>query len=86
VFVHIGGEVVVALRDLVAIIDVASMEKSPLNAQSIQLWSERGSLQRVMDGQVNSWVITTNKVYASPISATTLRKRADDFVKTLTSL
>lgn len=83
-FIHIGGDVIISLRDLVAIVDVASMEKGPFNAQSIQLWNERGCLQKVVPDQANSWVITTNKVYASPISAATLRKRAEEFMGTLT--
>lgn len=82
-FVHIGGDVVIALRDLVAIIDVGSMEKSPLNAQSIRQWNETGILNRVAEGPVNAWVVTTHRVYATPISAATLRKRAENFVKAL---
>jgi len=82
-FVHIGGDIVIALSDLVAIIDAESMEKGSLNAQAIRLWNEKGLLHKTADGPVNAWVVTTHRVYASPISAATLRKRAENFVKAL---
>lgn len=75
-FLHIGGDVVVAMRDVVAIIDAASMERGPLNAEFIKKRSGKPLLQKITNGPPNSWVITTSKAYASPISAATLRKRA----------
>lgn len=65
-----------AAHELVAIIDAASMERGTGNAEFIRTASEEGFLERVGDGPTNSWVVTTEKVYASPISSLTLRRRA----------
>lgn len=75
-YVHIGGDIVVPVRDLVAIIDIASMERSASNQEFLHTASEEGFIEHVGDGPTNSWVITLQKVYASPISSLTLRKRA----------
>lgn len=75
-YLHIGGDVVVAFQDLVAIIDVTSMERESNNQVFLKKAGERGYLELMADSPTNSWVITTRKIYASPISANTLRKRA----------
>lgn len=75
-YLHIGGDAVVALRDLVAIMDMVSMERSAKNQEFLRIAAEEGFLEIVGDGAVFSWVITTRKVYGSPISSLTLKKRA----------
>lgn len=75
-FLHIGGDIVIQVRDLVAIVEVASMERGVANQEFLRMASAEGFLERVGDGATNSWVVTTSKVYASPISSTTLKKRA----------
>lgn len=75
-FLHIGGDVMVAVKDVVAIVDVETMERGQTNQLFIKTALEEGFLDRVTEGTPNSWVVTTQKVYASPISSMTLRKRA----------
>jgi hypothetical protein len=78
-YLHIGDDVVVALADLVAIIDVKSMERNADNQSLLR------NVSLVVDsdvGQINAWVITKNKAYASSVSSLTLKRRAG-FIDTL---
>ncbi|HHT28465.1 MAG TPA: DUF370 domain-containing protein [Firmicutes bacterium] len=71
-YLHIGDDVVVALADLVAIIAADSMERSTDNRNFMQ----KVGVELNGDAEINAWVITKNKVYGSPVSSLTLKKRA----------
>ncbi len=86
-FIHIGGDEVVLTKDVIMILD-----KSALCAKDtssfLQIAKEEGSVRENKDLFCNeadskkTAVIMDNKVLFSPISATTLSKRAD-FIKNL---
>jgi len=76
-FLHLGADVVVSLRDVVAILDVRTRETSRATDEYLQL---AGSERRAVDisgGNPKSFVVTTTGVMYSPISSLTLRKRAE---------
>lgn len=76
-FLHIGAQVSVAVKDLVAMLDMETVKKSPLAAE---FFSRAGEGQRVLsvDGQEpRCAVITPFAVYLSPISLPTLRRRLE---------
>lgn len=76
-FLHIGGQVSVAVKDLVAMLDIDIARKSPLLAEFL---AKSGAGQRFspMDGQeAKCAVITPSAVYLSPISLATLRRRLE---------
>lgn len=88
-FLHIGKNVVVNLRDVVFIIDVSGNACSKDTDDFIRVAEEEGFVERVSDEDVKSVVISerteknskrkkTSKsvVYFSPISSATLCKRA----------
>ncbi|MGE5588831.1 MAG: extracellular matrix regulator RemB [Clostridia bacterium] len=82
-FVHIGGQVSVAVRDLVAMLDLKTAMKSPLSAEFLSRTDE-GRSHRVVsvdglgDGQEPRCVVVTSSVvYLSPISLATLRRRLE---------
>ncbi len=75
-FIHVGGDEMVPLRDLVMILDAAA-GKGAVNEGFLQTAREEGFWRQVGDGPVKSYVITSHKVIASPISAPTLRKRVE---------
>ncbi|MGE5594012.1 MAG: extracellular matrix regulator RemB [Betaproteobacteria bacterium] len=76
-FLHIGGQVSVAVKDLVAMLDIEIARKSPLLAEFL---FKTGAGQRFLpvDGQEPKCaVITPSAVYLSPISLATLRRRLE---------
>lgn len=69
VYIHLGGDLVVTTREIVAVIDMAS---------TVVRGTVPGSLKPVVTidaGDIKSLVITTNTNYFSPVSAVTLKKR-----------
>ncbi|OUM87582.1 MAG: hypothetical protein BAA01_04720 [Bacillus thermozeamaize] len=66
-YIHIGGEILLRAREIVAIFDASILKKQK------QLSLQQDWL--VISDQCKSIVLTTNRVYASPISPGTLRKR-----------
>lgn len=89
-FLHLGGNVVVPLDNIIAIIDVASISKSKDSKAFFKLTEEEGFVLKISNEEPKSYVITEkiekkNKgalkiiktiIYYSPISSVTLQKRA----------
>jgi len=76
VYLHIGGDVVVDTKSIVAVIDVSSPYQSDVNREFIQVAEIEGLLKPVALGyKTKSCVITSDKVFLSSISSATLRKR-----------
>ncbi|MGQ9778987.1 MAG: extracellular matrix regulator RemB [Bacillota bacterium] len=80
-FLHLGGETVIRIRDIVAILNV---EKNRLWYQTLpkefqaKVVEPEPSFPRE---EIKSLVITTRGVYPSPISSGTLKKRAELFTR-----
>ncbi len=72
-FLHIGNSKVVALKELIGIFDV-KLKNNVINTQFLESFPGVRLSQKEKDAS-NSFVITTSKVYYSPISTTTLQKR-----------
>ncbi|WP_026476752.1 extracellular matrix regulator RemB [Alkaliphilus transvaalensis] len=89
-FLHLGGEVVVPLKEVIAIFDMQSTTKSKHSQYFLQICKEEGFVEEILQEEARSFVITerleksskngkkTRKtiIYYSPISALTLQKRA----------
>ncbi len=73
---HIGGDVVINLNDLVLILDARALAASRDSATYIQRAQAAGRVEVVALGEPKSYVICKGKVFVSPISAATLRRRA----------
>lgn len=75
-YLHIGGDVLINQKEIIAIIDYGNVEKSQATDEFIKLASLDGLLEKT-EKQVapKSFVITENKVYLSSISSLTLQKR-----------
>ncbi|NLM42025.1 MAG: DUF370 domain-containing protein [Firmicutes bacterium] len=73
-FLHIGGDVMIPLRDLIGVIDVSGFD-SPVNGEFLKTAEEEGFVVQ-LTGKPASLVICTKQVYLSPISTQTLSKRA----------
>lgn len=79
-FLHIGGDYVVSMKDVVAIVD---MEKSTISQDTrnfLKISDEEGFIINVVEDEMpKSFIITQekhqSKIYLSPISTSTLYKR-----------
>lgn len=80
-FLHLGGDVIVPKKEVVAIIDVKSYHKSKITNEFLQVAEEEGFVREVTQpANAKSFVLTTKNVYYSPISSSTLKKRADSTI------
>jgi len=99
-FLHLGGDMVVYTKDIIAILDIESTLKSKHTKEFLHTCEEEGFVIRVTDEEPRSFVITEKVedkshngkgirkiiVYYSPISATTLQKRAHLTITTAQNL
>lgn len=86
-FLHLGGDYNIPIKDIVIIIDVESTLKSKYSRTFFELSEEKGVVIKVNQQEPKSMIITqfTKKgidtkpktiIYYSPISSLTLLKRA----------
>ena len=77
-FLHLGGDVVVDEKDVIAIIDIESATLAATTRDFLRVVEENGSITSIGEkGKEKSFVITADSVYLSPISSFTLMKRAN---------
>lgn len=66
----------IPIRDVIAILDMATKEESKATDEFLKVAREEGLLQDLSAGKATSFVVTSQKVYLSAISSLTLRRRA----------
>ena len=80
-FLHLGENVVVPIKDIIGIFDLQNTMYSSDTIQFLRLAEEDGFVQRITKEQPKSFIIAEvnnkSKIYLSPISSTTLTKRTD---------
>jgi hypothetical protein len=81
VFLHLGENVVVPIKDIIGIFDLQNTMYSSDTIQFLRLAEEDGFVERITDETPKSFIIAEvdnkSKIYLSPISSTTLTKRTD---------
>jgi extracellular matrix regulatory protein B len=81
VFLHLGENVVVPIKDIIGIFDLQNTMYSSDTIQFLRLAEEDGFVQRITEEKPKSFIIAEvnnkSKIYLSPISSTTLTKRTD---------
>jgi len=81
VFLHLGENVVVPIKDIIGIFDLQNTMYSSDTIQFLRLAEEDGFVERITDEKPKSFIIAEvdnkSKIYFSPISSTTLTKRTD---------
>jgi extracellular matrix regulatory protein B len=82
-FLHLGENVVVPVKDIIGIFDIESTMYSSDTIQFLRMAEEDGFVERITKDKPKSFVIAEvnkkSKVYLSPISSSTLYKRAEPF-------
>jgi hypothetical protein len=81
-FLHLGGDSSTKLTNIIAIINSENALGASANREFLKTAEEEGFIQGIDQNNVKSIIITDKKVYLSPISSHTLKKRAN-FVKEL---
>lgn len=79
-FLHIGGDFVVPIKNVIAILDLESTTLSKDTKDFLSIAEEEGFIESISDDIPKSFIITEidkkSKIYLSPISSITLQKRA----------
>ena len=76
-FLHIGEDMVVLKKDIIAIIDSESGASSTVTQEFLSVGQAEGFFKKISESEkVKSYVVTERDIYLSPISAFTLLKRS----------
>lgn len=82
-FLHLGGDTVVNLKDVIAIMDLDVTSTSKITREFLTVAEEEGFVVNVSEDLPKSYVLTEidhkSKLFISPISSSTLLKRAKSF-------
>jgi hypothetical protein len=76
-FIHLGGEKIIRATELIAIFDLSMEKTSKTSKQFISHAEKEKKIETIGEEDSKSLVVTANKVYYSPISSSTLKKRAN---------
>ena len=75
-YIHLGGEKIIRTSQLVAIFDISIEQSSKLSRQFVVHAQKNKEVETIGEEDPKSSVVTEHKVYYSPISTSTLKKRA----------
>ncbi len=79
-FLHIGADEIVYIKNIVAIMDIERTTTSNTTRHYLKMCEEKGLVESIGTDIPKSFIVTMNdgkqKVYLSPISSSTLYKRA----------
>ena len=82
-YLHLGGDTVVSMKDVIAIFDLDITSISKITREFLHIVEEEGFVVNVSEDLPKSYVLAEinhkSRVYISPISASTLLKRAGNF-------
>jgi hypothetical protein len=85
-FLHIGTDVEILKKDIIAIMDLDSIYLSKTSMDFFDNYKKKGKVYSISEDKPKSIVIVNNNkdtsIYLSPISSVTLQKRID-FVQSL---
>lgn len=77
-FLHLGGDVVVLKKDVIAILDIRTAQAA-VTKEFIEIARDEGFIKNIYEkDREKSFVVTTRDIYMSPISCSTLKKRSED--------
>ncbi|ERI90534.1 hypothetical protein HMPREF1982_03900 [Clostridiales bacterium oral taxon 876 str. F0540] len=80
-FLHLGENVVVPLKDVIGIFDMETSTYSSDTLQFLRMAEEDGFVERITNEKPKSFIIAEvdkkSKVFLSPISSATLGKRTE---------
>ncbi len=79
-FLHLGGDVVISLKDIISIMNTESSNKSSNTREFLKTAEDEGFIRKISEDEEKSFILTEKDkktiIYLSPISSVTLYKRA----------
>ncbi|WP_276356536.1 extracellular matrix regulator RemB [Cohnella caldifontis] len=75
-YIHLGGEKIIRTSQVVAIFDISIEHSSKLSRQFVAQAQKNRGVETIGEEEPKSIVLTDDRVYFSPISSSTLKKRA----------
>jgi len=75
-FLHLGGDVLTDLKSIIVIINSENASGINTNQEFLKTAEEEGFIQKIDPENSKSVIVTDKKVFISPISSQTLKKRA----------
>lgn len=75
-YIHLGGEKVIRAAELIAIFDITIEKSSKISKQFLIKAMEDKKIEIIGEETPKSLVVAKEKIYYSPISSATLKKRA----------
>ena len=79
-FLHLGGDIVIPMKNVIAIIDIDTTTISKDTKDFLKIAEDEGFIKAISDDLPKTFIITEtdrkSKIYLSPISSLTLQKRA----------
>ncbi|CAM3022469.1 extracellular matrix/biofilm biosynthesis regulator RemA family protein [Hathewaya histolytica] len=86
-FLHLGENVVVPIKDIIGIFDMETTMYSQDTIQFLRMAEEDGFVERITEDKPKSFVVAEvnkkSKIFLSPISSNTLCKRTENFYHVL---
>ena len=79
-FLHVGADVVVSLKKVIAILDLRTATAAVATREFVELCRNDKVVLDISGGEPKSLVLTEREIYLSPISSLTLKKRSDFLV------
>jgi len=80
-FLHIGGDVVIPIKNIIAIMDIETTTLSKDTREFLKIAEEEGFVESISENIPKTFIITEvekkSKIYLSPISSVTLQKRSE---------
>jgi extracellular matrix regulatory protein B len=73
-YLHVGEDILVETKDIIAILDKESVKSSPLLQEFIDQQVER--IIDISKGSFKSIVVTCDHIYYSPLASGTLKKKS----------
>lgn len=88
-FLHLGGDVVIPIKNIIAILDIETTTISKDTKEFLKIAEEEGFIESITNDLPKSFVIAEfdkkSKIFLSPISSVTLQKRSS-FVSDISNL
>jgi extracellular matrix regulatory protein B len=73
-YIHLGDNFVVPSKEVVTILDRQSSQSSSIVTEFLE--KQEDKIVQLSHGEAKSIVVTMDKIYYSPLSSSTLKKRA----------
>jgi ribosomal protein S8 len=88
VTLHLGGDVIISMKDVIAIFDIETSMTSEVNKEFLEIAKEEGFIKKISKNDPKTFVLAEldhkTMIFLSPISSSTLLKRTG-FVKNISS-